>query len=170
MKKFRFLYLLSSEPMLSCIYSTGDYGRYRITSCGSSLRHWPPGTNNKPFVPSFFSEPPPRLPDRFPPESAQVAFLQEGCARFPGRAAGSLQSPSTPLRRAAMQMGSKSPDNVRQPSIGSAGGLHASIAWKGRSRTDTRRLWRIPTRCSSCVPGESAFQGQRTSASEFGVE
>ena len=50
--------MLSSEPMLSCIYSTGDYGRYRITSCGSSLRHWPPGTNNKPFVPSFFSVPP----------------------------------------------------------------------------------------------------------------
>jgi hypothetical protein len=91
------------------------------------LRHWPPGTNNKPFVPSFFSVPP------FPPESAQVPFLQEGCARFPGRAAGSSQSPSTPLRRAAMRMGSKSPDNARPLSIGPAGGLHASIVWKVRS-------------------------------------
>jgi hypothetical protein len=52
-RKFRFLYLLSCESIVSCRYS-GDGEGLTLLLTGSSLRHWPPGTSSKTFVPSFF--------------------------------------------------------------------------------------------------------------------
>src|ERR1035438_1378397 len=53
-KKSRFLYLLSPESIVWCIYSSSGGGKSLPLQAGSSLRHWPPGTNSKTFVPSFF--------------------------------------------------------------------------------------------------------------------
>ena len=39
--------------MLWCIYSGERVDEFHLS--GSKLRHWPPGTNSKTFVPSFFA-------------------------------------------------------------------------------------------------------------------
>ena len=44
--EFQFLYLLSSESIVRCRYSSDGGGQSDRAGPGSSLRHWPPGTNS----------------------------------------------------------------------------------------------------------------------------
>jgi hypothetical protein len=53
-KEFRFLYLLSIDSMLRCIYSSEGAVELTASPAGSSLRHWPPGTNSSTVRAVFF--------------------------------------------------------------------------------------------------------------------
>jgi hypothetical protein len=59
--KSEFLYLLRSESIVSCRYSSDGERSSDRTKAGSSLRHWPPGTNSKTFVPPFFLRRTPKI-------------------------------------------------------------------------------------------------------------
>jgi hypothetical protein len=53
-RKFRFLYLLLPQSMLSCIYSGERGGSGAADRAGSKLRHWPPGTSSSTVRAVFF--------------------------------------------------------------------------------------------------------------------
>jgi hypothetical protein len=54
-RKYQILYLLSSESIVWCRYSSDGGGPNDRATAGSSLRHWPPGTNRKRSCRLFFA-------------------------------------------------------------------------------------------------------------------
>ena len=56
MRKYRILYLLSSESIVRCRYSGKEWTSF-LSNPGSSLRHWPPGTNSTNVRAVFFCSP-----------------------------------------------------------------------------------------------------------------
>jgi hypothetical protein len=76
MKKYQFLYLLSSRSIVWCIYSSWEGGKKLPLPAGSSLRHWPPGTNRNRSCRLFFAPKTPTLANQIHRFSLLVSFSQ----------------------------------------------------------------------------------------------